>query len=138
AALPRTVRDFRTIGAFRLPIPGSRLPSLLRGIHDLDATILRPAILARLGAGRALFAVADHADLAAGTAVGLQGGRHGVAAALGQAHVVLAAAALVGMAFEVHARGRTVAQVLGVAGHRGFELGTDGILVEVEVHDAGA
>src|SRR5690606_24428716 len=43
-----------------------------------------------------------------------------------------------GVAFKVHARGRTVGQVLGVAGHRGLELGADGILVEVEVHDAGA
>src|SRR3546814_4560300 len=89
------------------------------GVHDLDATVLGPAILARRGAGRALFAVADHRDLAAGTTVGLQRGRHRIGAALAEAQVVVAAAALVGVAFQGHARGRTVTQVLGVAGHRG-------------------
>src|SRR3546814_5867615 len=33
---------------------------LLGGVHDLDATILGPAILARRGAGRALFRSEEH------------------------------------------------------------------------------
>src|SRR3546814_9975543 len=65
---------------------------LLGGVHDLDATILGPAILARRGAGRALFAVAAHRDLSTGTAVGLQRGRHRIGAALDAAQVVVPAA----------------------------------------------
>src|SRR3546814_15224000 len=45
---------------------------LLGSVHDIDATILGSAILARRGAGRALFAVADHRAPAAGTTVGVQ------------------------------------------------------------------
>src|SRR3546814_7903524 len=101
-----------------------------------DATILGPSILARRGAGRALFAVADHRDLAAGTTVGLQRGRYLIGAALAEAQVVVAAAALVGVAFQGHARGRTVTQVLGVAGHRGLEFRTQRVLVQVEVDHA--
>src|SRR3546814_10463121 len=84
--------------------------------------ILGPAILARRGAGRALFAVADHRDLSTGTAVGLQRGRHRIGAALAEAQVVVAAAALVGVAFQGHARGRTVTQVLGVADRKRTRL----------------
>src|SRR3546814_20224026 len=49
---------------------------LLGGVHELDATVLGPAILARRGAGRALYAAANHRDLAAGPTAGLQRGRH--------------------------------------------------------------
>src|SRR5690606_5601615 len=92
--------------------PG-RLPC---GVDDLDATVAGPAVLVGLGAGRALFAIADHGQLAGGAAVGLQGRGHRVAAALAEAQVVLAAAALVGVAFQGDARRRAVAQGVGVAG----------------------
>src|SRR5688500_8394711 len=75
---------------------------LLSGVDDLDAAVLGPAVFGRIGAGRALFAVADHGDLAARTTVGLHGRRHGVAAALAEALVVLAAAAFIGIAFQRH------------------------------------
>src|SRR5207342_1473442 len=92
----------------------SRIRTLLGGVDDLDATILGPAILVGLGARRPLFAIADDGDLAAGTAIGLQRGRHGIAAALAQAQVVFTAATLVGVAFQRHARRWTIAQVFGV------------------------
>src|SRR5690606_40455964 len=104
-------------------------PASLGAVDQLDAAVLRPAALAGLGADRAFLAVADHAELAGGTAVGLQRGGHGVAAALAQAQVVLAAAALVGIAFQAQARGRAIAQVLGVAGHGGLEFRLQRILV---------
>src|SRR5207342_1092059 len=100
----------------------SRIRTLLGGVDDLDATILGPTILVGVGAGRPLFAIADDGDLAAGTAIGLKCGRDGVAAALAQAQVVFTAAALVGIAFQRHARGRTIAQVFGVAGHGRLEF----------------
>src|SRR6478735_4132439 len=108
----------------------------LRGVDDFDAAVLGPAVFGRVGAGRALFAVAADHDLGARATVGLHGRRHGVAAALAQALVVFAAAALVGVAFQGHARGRTVTQVLGVAGDDGLELRLQRILVEVEVDHA--
>src|SRR5690606_15662378 len=106
------------------------------GVGGLHPTVLRPAILARGGAGRALFAVAGHGLLAGGTAIGLQCGRHTVAAALAEAEVVVTAAALVGMAFKRDAGRRTVAQVLGVAGHCSLELRTHRLLVEIEIDGA--
>src|SRR5690606_26478324 len=108
----------------------------LRRVDDLDAAVLGPAILAGLGAGRTLFAVADHGQLATRTTVGLQRRGHRVATTLAQAEVVLAAAALVGVAFQRDARGRTVTQVLGVAGHGSLEFRTQRVLVQVEVHHA--
>src|SRR5690606_472492 len=62
-----------------------------------------------------------------------EGGGDRVAAALAQAQGVIAAAALVRMAFQGDARGRTVTQVLGVTGHLRLELGAQGVLVEIEV-----
>src|SRR5690606_19378673 len=120
AALPVTVR------------PGASA----RAVVQLDAAVAGPAVLARGRAHRTLLAVADHVQLAGGAAVGLQRGGDRVATALAQAEVVLAAAALVGIALEGQARGRTVTQVLGVAGHRGLEFRTQGVLVEVEVDGA--
>src|SRR4029453_15506928 len=71
-----------------------------------------------------------------GTTVGLQRGGDRVAATLAEAQVVFAAAAFVGVAFQRHAGGRTITEVLGVARHRGLEFRTQRILVEIEVDDA--
>src|SRR5690606_9773477 len=106
------------------------------GVHDLDATVALPAVLVGLGADRTLLAVGNDGDLAGRTASALQRAGYGIAAALAQAQVVLAGAALVGIALEGHAGARAVTQVLGVAGHDGLELGTDDVLVEVEVDGA--
>src|SRR5699024_8353490 len=105
-----------------------------RGVDDLYPAVARPAVLAGVRALRALFAVADHGELGARAAVGLQGRGHRVAAALAQAQVVVAAAALVGVAFQGDPRRRAVTQVLGVAGHLRLELRTQRVLVEIEVH----
>src|SRR5690606_9059234 len=110
--------------------------ALLRGVDDLDAAVARPARLVRLGADRALLAVADHRQLAGGTAVGLQRRGHRVGTALAEAEVVLAAATLVGMAFQGDAGRGTVAQVLGVAGPGRLDLRLDAVAVEVAVNDA--
>src|SRR5690606_18475707 len=121
------------------PVPRSPFPLLLllpRAVVQLDAAVAGPAVLARGRAHRTLLAVADHVQLAGRAAVRLQRGGDRVAAALAQAEVVLAAAALVGIALEGQARGRAVTQVLGVAGHRGLEFRTQGVLVEVEVDGA--
>src|SRR5690554_4028631 len=115
---------------------GARAAGSAGGVGDLYATVLSPAILAGGGAGRALFAVAGHRLLAGRTTVGLQRGRHAVAAALAEAQVVVTAAALVGMAFQGDAGRGTVTQVLCVAGHGRLELRTHRILVEVEVDRA--
>src|SRR5690554_4148263 len=105
-----------------------------RGVDDLYTAVAGPAVLVGIGADRALLAVADHGELGARATVGLQGRGNRVAAALAQAEVVVTAAALVGVAFHGDPRGRTVAQVLGVAGHLGLELRPQGVLVEIEVH----
>src|SRR5690606_33739984 len=99
---------FRTLqrqsAAGGVPASCRRIACLRRrsagGVGGLDAAVLRPAVLAGGGAGRALFAVAGHRLLAGRAAIGLQRGRHRVAATLAQAEVVVTAAALVGMAFE--------------------------------------
>src|SRR5690606_39483910 len=109
---------------------------LARGVDDFHATVLRPAGLGRLGADRTLFAVAHDFQLPGRTAGSLQGGVDGVPAALAQGLVVGAAAALVGVALQGDAGRRTIDQVLGVAGDDGLELRLQGILGEVEVHDA--
>src|SRR5690606_34728947 len=106
------------------------------GVHDLDATVALPAALVRLGADRTLLAVGDDGDLAGRAASALQRAGDGVAATLAEAQVVLAGAALVGIALEGHAGARAVTQVLGVAGHDGLELRTDDVLVEIEVDGA--
>src|SRR5690606_31859156 len=110
----------------------------LGAVDQFDAAVLRPAAFATFVADRTLFAVADHAELAGRAAIGLQRGGNGTATALTKRHVVLAAAALVGIAFQAQARGRAVAQVLGVTGHRGLELRLQRILIQVEVDDAVA
>src|SRR5690606_37379295 len=79
-----------------------------RGVDDFHPAVARPAVFAGVGALRALFAVADHGELVARATIGLQGRGDRVAAALAQAEVVVAAAALVGVAFQGDARGRAV------------------------------
>src|SRR3546814_19278787 len=95
---------------------------LLGGVHDLDATILGPAIFARLGAGRALFAVADHRDLAAGPPVGLHRGRYRLVAALAAAPVVHAGAPHVLLHLQGIVRGQTGPQVLLWSGYLWLDL----------------
>src|SRR5690606_30871139 len=109
---------------------------LAGAVDDFHATVLRPAALGRLGADRTLFAVAHDFQLAGRTTGSLQGRVDGIAAALAQGLVVGARAALVGVALQGDAGGRTVTQVLGVAADDGLELRLQGVLVEVEVHGA--
>src|SRR6476469_6397945 len=82
-----------------------------RAVADLDAAVLRPAVLARVGADRLFLAEAVDRELRGLPARGLHRRRDRVAATLAEGHVVVAAAALVGMPVERHARGRTIAQV---------------------------
>src|SRR6185312_16768425 len=81
-------------------------------------------------------AVADDVELAGRGAGRSNRAVHGVAAALAEAEVVLAGAALVGVAFKRHARARELAQVCGMAGDLGLEFRLDLALVEIEVHHA--
>src|SRR5262249_61132887 len=117
------LRDCPTSGRAR----AARLPRglLLGRINDLDAAVLLPAVLAVVLADRTLFAVADGVELAGRGAGGAERAADRVAAALAEAEVVLARAALVGVAFERHARARELVQILGVAGDLRLELRPD-------------
>src|SRR5512144_1900860 len=103
---------------------------LLGRIHDLDATILLPAILAVLLAHRTLFAVADDIELCGRGTGGAERAGHRIAAAFAETQVVLARAALVGVALQGDARARELAQVRGMAADRSLELRLDVGLVE--------
>src|SRR4029079_4842703 len=100
------------------------------------STVFLPAPSALLVAARALFAVADDVELAGRGTGRTDRARHRVAAALAEAEVVLARAALVSIAFQRHARARELAQVSGVAGDLSLEFRLDLALVEVEVNNA--
>src|SRR4029079_15711517 len=108
---------------------------LLGRVHDFDAAIHLPAILAVVLAHRALFAVAHDIELGGRGTGGAERARHGVAATLAEAEVVLARAALVGVALQRDARARELAQVRGMAADRSLELRLDVGLIEVEVDD---
>src|SRR5690349_4389685 len=71
---------------------------LLRGVDDLDATVLRPARIIVRAADRALFAVADDLELRGRRTGGAQRALHRIAATLAEAEVVLARTALVRVA----------------------------------------
>src|SRR3954464_8817979 len=100
AATRRTIR--RSIG------------SVFAVVEHVVAAVLRPAAFGVVGAHRLLLAEAHRFDLAFLGAEQDQRALHRVGATLAEAEVVLAAAALVGVALEQHLRARVLAQVLGV------------------------
>src|SRR5438105_6574516 len=83
-------------------------------IQDLDATILRPGCFTVSAIDRFLFAVGDRRYAVGGNAEHAHRALHGLRAALAESEVVLARAALVAVAFEMHFDvrvGRQVARV---------------------------
>src|SRR6187549_647371 len=103
-------------------------------IHELDAPIQAPRFFVAARCCRALFTVADGRELLGAGALQLQHAAHCLRATLAEADVVLAAAALVGMAFEPDLHVRVRSEVAAVGLQHGIELGLDVGLVVVEVN----
>src|SRR5205814_4235579 len=112
---------------------GSNAASILAAIEHVVAAVLRPAILAVLVAARLLLAEAHRFDLVLARAEQRQHLLYAVGAALAEADVVFAAAALVGVALDQHFGARVVAQELVMRFDQRLVLGLDVGLVEVEV-----
>src|SRR5207237_3158193 len=102
------------------PSPGRRMraarqetrsdASVFAVVKHVAAAVLRPAFLAVLGARRLLLAQAHRLDLVFARAQDREHLLHAVGAPLAQAHVVLAAAALIGIALDEHFRCGVLAQ----------------------------
>src|SRR6185295_11553624 len=88
--------------------------SILAAVKDVAAPVLGPRAFVVAVGLRLLLAEAHRLDLVLARAEQDQHFLHAVGAALAEADVVLAAAALVGVALDHHARARVLAQVLGV------------------------
>src|SRR3569623_1980333 len=111
----RSLSHLRAVHAARRSAPRAVTACclLLRGVDDLAAAVLLPAAFVVVLAGRTLFAVAHDIELTRRRTGRTQRARHGVAAALAQAHVVFTRAALVGVAFQRHLGAALLAQVSG-------------------------
>src|SRR5262249_44761409 len=95
-----------------------------------------PAVFGVLGAGRLLLAQAHRLDLRLAYAEQLHHALHAVGTALAEADVVLAAAALVGVALDQHLGARVVTQVFGVRFEHRPEFLFHLELVEIEIDRA--
>src|SRR6267378_681614 len=102
----------RSSSALRSPAVPLPSASVLAAIEHVTAAVLRPAVLCMLRADRFLFAQADRLDLILLGAEERQRPLDAVGAALAETDVVLATAALVGIALDQHLRARVLAQVL--------------------------
>src|SRR5262245_840233 len=101
-------------------------------VEDIAAAILRPAGFRRLGAPRLLFAEAHGFDLVLPYAQDLHHLLHGIGPALPEREVVLAAAALVGVALDAHLGGAVLLQVARVGRHDRLVLVLDEVAVVIE------
>src|ERR1043166_2451768 len=104
-------------------------------LHDLDAAVLLPGRFVVAHRRGPLFAVADDAELAGRHALELQGLLHRARAALAERDVVLARAALVGVAFEAHPGTRVLAQVLRPVGDHRLRFSLELARIEIEIDD---
>src|SRR5207245_10223252 len=110
--------------------------SIFAAVEHVAAAVLRPAVFRMLAADRFLLAQAYRLDLVLLGAEDRQRPLDAVGAALPETDVVLAAAALVGIALDQHLRARVLAQVLRMRLDQGAELVLDVELVEVVVDRA--
>src|SRR2546423_9411656 len=109
---------------------------MLAVIEHVAAAVRRPAFLAVLGARRLLLAQAHRLDLVFARAKEREHLLHAVGAPLAQADVVLAAAALVGIALDEHLRRGVLAQKLRVRLDDLAVLVLDVVLVVLEIDRA--
>src|SRR5690606_22387242 len=108
----------------------------LTGVLDIRAPVLRPRLLVVARRDRLLLAEADGLDAAVGHA---EHGHHlldGLGAALAEREVVLAAAALVGVALDADARVAPLVHVAGMRLDEALVLVLHRVGVEVEIHAA--
>src|SRR5579859_4559051 len=104
-------------------------------VDHLHPAILRPGIFAVTLDRRALGSEAHRGELALGNPLQHQGAAHGLRAALTQADVVFARAALVGVALELQLGAGMSDEELRIRRHGRGKFGPDIGLVEVEVND---
>src|SRR5690606_11894191 len=129
-AHPRTHTEQR-----RQAPPAAKGASTWSTVDDLGAAVLRPRVLTRALGRRLLLAEAHGLDLRVVHAQQGERAAHGLGALLAQRQVVLAAAALVGVAFDGDLARRVGLQEAGMAVDHRLELGLDGVAVEVEIDD---
>ncbi|HSS01221.1 MAG TPA: polyprenyl synthetase family protein [Kofleriaceae bacterium] len=105
-------------------------------VHDLDAAIRGVSLFVAARDGRPLLTVRHRAELRLGDTLQHQRPTHGLRAAFTETDVVLARAALVGVAFETDLLRRGAGEVARMRGDHGLRIGTDLRAVEIEIHDA--
>src|SRR5690606_17715131 len=105
-------------------------------LAQFDAAVLSPGGLVTAGGNRTLFTVGNQLQLGWGNALQHQVALNGLGTTLAQSHVVLAGAALVGVAFQNDASA-VAFQVLGVnvQSAHGFRLQIGAVVLEVEGGD---